>query len=58
MVHYHAAHDVLEITNQGANCGDISGDLDMCSIEAEMSLSTHFTRPENICQMVIAFVNY
>lgn len=44
MVHYHAAHDVLEITNQGANCGDISGDLDMCSIEAEMSLSTHFTQ--------------
>lgn len=42
MFHYHAAHNMLDIVNQGANCGGITGDLDMCSIETEMSPSTHF----------------
>lgn len=44
MFHYHAAHNMLEMGNQGANCGGISGDLDMCSIETKMSPLTHFTR--------------
>ena len=43
MFHYHAAYNMLEIANQGANCGGISGDLDMCSIEREISPSIHFT---------------
>lgn len=35
MFHYHAAHNMLEVANYGANCGGISGDLNMCSIETE-----------------------
>lgn len=43
MFHYHAAHNMLEVANYGANCGSISGDLNMCSIEIEMSPSIHFS---------------
>lgn len=42
MFHYHAAYNMLEVSNYGANCGGISGDLNMCSIETKMSPLIHF----------------